>query len=236
LGSGFEAHGEGRMEGDREMRSKWIAVALIALGFAWVSTPASAALITMNVTGGAGIDVGDICLTTNGCPTTPAFTLSANVNPLTGTLVYDNVANTLSFTLVNSAAVGFGPAPFPALAAGQTFTGSAPVLSLPLGGGAVNLLSNGPGSATAPTVWSSLTNATNTPTVTSVNCTVGTGADQCGLAFGPSGWTVHDAAGALYNVYLVINLNTVPVPEPGTIALVGMGLAGLVVAGRRRRV
>jgi hypothetical protein len=212
-----------------------MAVAVIALGFAWVSTPASAALIDMNVTGGAGIDVGDICLSTNACPTTPAFTLSGST-AVTGTLVYDTVANTLSFTLVNSAAVSFGPSPFPAIAAGQTFTGSAPVLTLPLGGGAVNLLSNGNGSATAPTVWSSLTNATNTPTVTSLNCTVGTGADQCGFALGPAGWTVHDASGALYNVYLVLNVNTSIVPEPGTVSMVGMGLAGLVIAGRRRRV
>src|SRR6516225_10087883 len=152
------------------MRSKGMAVALIALGFVWFSTPASAALITMNVTGGAGIDVGDICLSTNGCPTTPAFTLSAST-PVTGTLVYDTVASTLSFTLVNSSAVNFGPSPFPALAAGQTFTGSAPVLALPLGGGAINLVSNGNGTATAPTVWSSLTSVTNSPTVTSVNGT-----------------------------------------------------------------
>jgi len=216
------------------MRSKSMAVALIALGFTWVSTPASAALITMPVTGGAGIDVGDICLSTNTCPTTPAFTLSASVNPVTGTFVYDTVANTLSFTLMNSAPVGFGPAPFPTLAALQTFTGSAPVLALPLGGGALNLVSNGNGSATvSPAAWSFVTNVTNTPTVTSVNCSVGTGADQCGFALGPGGWTVSDGTNT-YNVYLVLNVNTVP--EPGTIAMVGMGLAGLVVAGRRRSV
>ena len=172
-------------------------------------------------------------LSTNGCPTTPAFTLVGTV-PVTGTLVYNDVANTLSFTLTNTSTVNFTPGPPPSLGAGQVFSGSAPVLALPLGGGALNLLSNGTGSATAPTTWAGLATVSNSPTVTSINCTLGTGADQCGFALGPGGWTVQDGTGNLYNVYLVFNVNTVP--EPGTVAMLGVGLLGLVVAGRRRLV
>jgi hypothetical protein len=212
------------------MRLRTVAAALVVLGFTSVSSSASAALITINVTGGAGIDAQTaICLTGNSCPTTPAFTLSATV-PVTGTLTYDNGANTLSFALTNSAPVNFTPSPFPSIPAGQTFTGSAPVLSTPFGSG-ILLSSNGAGSATVPSVLPPLTVTSNTPTVTGIQCSIGTGADQCGFDLGPTGWTVQGTSA--YDVFMVFNLNTSPVPEPGTVAMLLVGLLGLVIVRRR---
>jgi len=116
------------------MRSRTVAVALIAFGLTCLSRPASATSITLPVTGGPGIDQGAICASGNSCPATPAFTLTGNA-AVNGSFVYDNVINTVSFTLNNIVPVSFVGAPFPQLAPGLFSATGIPVISIPLGGG-----------------------------------------------------------------------------------------------------
>ncbi|HBZ68327.1 MAG TPA: hypothetical protein DEP35_00625 [Deltaproteobacteria bacterium] len=217
------------------MRSRTLAVALIALGLACVSKPASATLITLPVTGGPGVDQGAICVSGNTCPTTPAFTLNGNA-AVNGSFVYDNVANTVSFNLNNIVPVSFVGAPFPALSPGlfSVLSSSAiPVTSIPLGGGEYEIVETGPATATAPLAWSPpFVTTGNTPVVSSLTCVVNTGADTCGFSLGPSGWTVTDGT-TNYNVFMTFDVN---VPEPDTIVMLIMGVLGLAVTRQRRAV
>jgi len=214
------------------MRSRTVVLALIALGLAFFSRPASANLITISVTGGPGIDQGAICLSGNSCPTTPAFTLSGTA-AVSGSFVYNDVANTVSFTLNNLVPVSFSGAPFPQLAPGVFSATGIPVTSTPLGGGAYQLSQAGSATATTPSSFLPLSTTSNTPAVSGFGCLVNNIADQCGFSLGPGGWTVTD--GSLnYNVFMTFNVNVVP--EPATVALVGVGVLGLAVARQRRAV
>jgi len=210
------------------MRSRTVAVALIAFGLTCLSRPASATSITLPVTGGPGIDQGAICASGNSCPATPAFTLTGNA-AVNGSFVYDNVINTVSFTLNNIVPVSFVGAPFPQLAPGLFSATGIPVISIPLGGGAYQIVQTAPASATAPLTFLPLSTTGNTPVVSALTCVVNTGADQCGFSLGPGGWTVTDGVKS-YNVFMTFNVN---VPEPGTLALVSVGVLGLALRQRR---
>jgi hypothetical protein len=214
------------------MRFRSMAVALIALGLASVPLRASASLITLPVLGGPGLDDGQICLTSVLCPGNATLTLTTE-GAVTGSFVYDDVANTVSFSLtLSSPAIFTGGGPPAAVLPGTVYTATGiPVLNIPLGGGAYELVQNGAAtSSTAVAGWGApYSQVVGTPNVSSLDCTVNSGADVCGVSLGPAGNLITDGA-TPYQVLETFNVN---VPEPATIAIVGAGLLGLLVAARR---
>lgn len=129
-----------------------------------------------------------------------------------------------------AAAANFGAAQF---LPGTSITASGiPVLNFPLGGGAFLLVQNGSATGLAsPFILSpALPVVANTPAISGLICTVGTGSDQCGFSAGPGGLTI-DAGGPLYDAFLTFNVN---VPEPTTVSLIGAGILGLGWVGRKR--
>src|SRR5215469_13022338 len=94
------------------MRSRTIAMALIVLGLACFSGPAVATLWVFPVTGGPGIDQGEICVHGSTCPGTPTWTVSGNtgVVPNNGLEFSYNDATGWAGPLFQTlGAVSFGP-------------------------------------------------------------------------------------------------------------------------------
>jgi len=220
-----------RHEGNENMRIRSWGVALIALGLVGFSVRASATLVTLPVTGGPGLDQGEVCLTTSLCPGTPVLSLVGNA-PVSGSLVFNDVANTVDFSLTLLVDASFGAV---AAGAGSTFVATGiPVMKIPIGGGAYQIVQLGTGSATAsiiPVPPASFTVTANTPDVSALTCQVGTGADQCGLSLGPGGLLLQDPSLTNYQAFVSFNVN---VPEPATLGLLGLGTGALVWVARRR--
>jgi hypothetical protein len=214
------------------MRFRSMGVALIALGLASVPLGVSASLITLPVLGGPGLDDGQICPTSLLCPGNPTLSLTTD-GAVSGSFVYDDVANTVSLSLTLLApAVFTGGGPPATLLPGTVFTVSGiPVLNIPLGGGAFELVQTGSATGVvSPVGWGApYSQVVGTPDVSSLDCTVGLGSDQCGVSFGPGGNVITDGV----NGYQVLETFNVNVPEPATVAILSMGLAGLVLASRR---
>jgi hypothetical protein len=213
------------------MRIRSWGVALIALAMASVSMRASATLVTLPVTGGPGLDQGEVCLTTSLCPGTPVLSLVGNA-PVSGSLVFNDVANTVDFSLTLLVDASFGAV---AAGAGSTFVATGiPVMKIPIGGGAYQIVQLGTGSALVsiiPVPPASYTVTANTPDVSGLTCVVGTGSDQCGLSLGPGGFGLVDPALTPYQAFVSFNVN---VPEPATLGLLGVGTGALLWFGRRR--
>jgi len=217
-------------------------MALIVLGLACFSGPAVATLWVLPVTGGPGIDQGEICVHGSTCPGTPSWTVSGNTGVLNNGLEFSyndatGWAGPLFQTLgpVNFTPTGpqLGPGIFDAL--------TIPMTQTPLPGGGFKITQSAPelGGSSAPTNWTQLVSVSSSPVVTQFTCTVGTGSDHCSGWFGPGGssssatstWEVKDSAGLLYDVALHFDVDVLP--EPSTIVMVSVGVLGLVI-GRRR--
>lgn len=120
------------------MRFRWLAALGVALGL--VAGSGSASAITLTVSGGNGLDQGQLCVSGSLCPGTPLFTLIGTA-PATGSFSYDPVGMTASFTLTLTADANFGGE---LIQAGSTFQAAGvPVLSTPLGGGAIEIFQSG---------------------------------------------------------------------------------------------
>lgn len=208
------------------MRFRWIPTLLLALG---LSAATGASALTLPVVGGPGLDQGQICSTSALCPGTPLLSLIGTA-AVTGSFTYNAGPGTVDFSLTLAANANFGAAQ---LLAGSTISATGvPVIAAPLGGGAFVITQIGPASGLASPVLLSpvLPVLANTPAISALTCTVGTGADQCGVSVGPAGLEIATQFGNV-NAFLTYNVN---VPEPGTALLLVGGLGGLAVAARRR--
>ena len=212
------------------MRFRSLGVTLIALGLASVPLRGSASLITLGVLGGAGLDDGQICLTGPLCPGNPLLTLTTE-GAVSGSFVYDDVANTVSFTLTLLApAVFTGGGPPATLLPGTVFSASGiPVLKIPSGGGYELIQIGTATGVVAPVGWGApYSQVVGTPDVSSLDCLVDTGS-QCGFSLGAGGNIITDGV----TPYQVLETFNVVVPEPATLAIVGVGLAALLLLNRR---
>jgi hypothetical protein len=209
------------------MRFRWMTVALAALALIVAASPARALLLP--VTGGPGLDQGQVCPTGSLCPGTPTYTLGGPAS-VAGSFTYNVGPSTVDFVLTLTGPAVFGPV---TVLAGTTVSAiGVPVISAPLGGGVVAIAQSGFATGLVSPVLSAppLTMVVNTPAVSALNCLIGTGADQCGVSLGAGGLTVN-SGGPNYDVFMTFNVN---VPEPGTMLLLAAGLAGIAFAGRKR--
>lgn len=201
----------------------WLAAVAIAMG----GTQAFA--LTLPVTGGPGLDQGELCVSGSLCPGTPTYSLIGTA-AVTGSFTYNAGPGTVDFVITLVAPASFG---LPSLLAGSTFSAiGVPVITAPIGGGAFVLAQAGPatGAAGPFLAFPPFPLLAATPAVSGLTCTVGTGADQCGVSLGAGGFTIDATPYGVYDAFLTFNVN---VPEPGTALLVFSGLTGLVFAGRR---
>lgn len=199
-------------------------LAALALVFGLAAAPAATFASTLTVTGGPGLDQGQICATGFLCPGTPAFSL-VGAAPVSGSFTYNSGPQTVDFLLTLTAPANFGGISF---LAGSTFSATGvPVISLPFGGGILVSQAGGATGLASPLFLSpSLAIVGNTPMVTGLTCSIGTGSDQCGVSLGAAGLEFGG-----YNAFLTFNTNVVPVPA--AVWLFGSAL-GLVGAMRRR--
>jgi hypothetical protein len=201
----------------------------LLVGLVLSMSTAAAFALTVPVTGGPGLDQGEICLSGSLCPGTPTFTLGGTA-AVSGSFTYNSGPGTVDFSLTLTAPAVFGPV---TVLPGTTFSAvGVPVASFPLGGGAVAIAQSGFATGLVSPLLSAppLTVIANTPEVSALSCFLGTGADQCGVSLGAGGLTVN-GGGPNYDVFLTFNVN---VPEPATMSLVGLGVLGLGWAGRKR--
>jgi hypothetical protein len=137
----------------------------------------------------------------------------------------------VDFTLTLTAPASFGAV---SLLAGSTFSAiGVPVITAPLGGGAFAIAQLGAAAGSAALLLSPVfPMLATTPAVSGLSCTVGTGADQCGVSLGPGGLTIDASPFGIFDAFVTFNVN---VPEPTTALLIVAGLSGLAWASRQRR-
>jgi hypothetical protein len=204
----------------------------IALCLAVAAAPASA--LTVPVVGGPGLDQGQVCVSGTLCPGTPSLSLTGPA-AATGSVTYNAGPSTVDITLTLTQNADFGG--LAQMLAGTTFSAlGVPVISFPFGSGIQVVQIGGAVGLASPlnlNVTGGASVLANTPAVSGLTCSFGTGSDQCGVSFGASGLSFQATALAQnYDAFVTFNVN---VPEPGTLVTLAFGVAGLAFAGRSRR-
>jgi hypothetical protein len=202
----------------------------LALVLGLMAAPAATMAATLTVTGGPGLDQGQICVTGNLCPGTPAFSL-VGAAPVTGSFTYNAGPQTVDFSLTLTAPANFGAV---SLVAGSTFTATGvPVIALPFGGGIqVVQVGAATGSASPFGVTAPFGVLASSPAISALTCSIGTGADQCGVSLGAAGFQLSGPGGpGVYDTFVTFNVNVVPVPAAVWLFGSALGLMGIM---RRR--
>ncbi len=198
----------------------------LALMLGLLTAPAATFATTLAVTGGPGLDQGELCTTGFTCPGTPVFSL-VGAAPVTGSFTYNPGPQTADFLLTLAAPANFGGL---FMAAGSTFSANGvPVISLPFGGGILVVQAGSASGLAAVTTIPGLPLIANTPFISGLTCSIGTGSDQCGVSLGAAGLQL-----GTFDAFLTFNTNVSVVPVPAAAWLFGsaLGLAGLL----RRRI
>lgn len=227
-------------------KTLWAAVLAGAVGLAG---PASAVIINLSVASG-GIDRGQVCTSVT-CATVPWQ--DDNTYGATGSIsIDDDGTPTISFGLfVDSSSIsGAAINGVTALTFDDaTYTATnitATAAAGPLAGQTIYTIGAGQ-NATISVVSLIETGGGTAAYVRSAvrvtgSCLVGGGTQVCGFTFGPAG-TPSDTTGRFYvggvdfalERYVRQTFDLGVVPEPGTVALLGLGLLGLAGMGRARQ-
>jgi hypothetical protein len=217
----------------------------LVLTVAAALTPAQSRATTVTVTGGGGLDQGEICLASGLCPSTPDVYGLSQDGGISGTFVYtpgSGSTGTVSFDLTLTA-----PAVFTATS-GSTSPGAIQLLANSTFSGTVNVTATASGSSSLLTQtglalsnddsfnFSTGTTALETtPIISALTCSIGPGSSACGLTLGPSDLQL-TSGGTQYSAQWTIDTIVTPVPVPAAAWLFGSALAGFAWALRKRRV
>ena len=206
-------------------------LAALSLVLGLMMAPAATFAATLTVTGGPGLDQGQICITGNLCPGTPVFSL-VGAAPVSGSFTYNSGPSTVDFTLTLLANANFPPA---ALLAGTTFTATGvPVIALPFGSGIQVVQFGAANGLVSPFLISpAFPILANTPVISGLTCSIGTGADQCGVSLGAGGLQIQNPSGGSFDAFVTFNVNVVPVPAAVWLFSSAIGLMGVM---RRRAI
>jgi hypothetical protein len=221
------------------------AVAWMGLG---LSLPAAGATISLTVSGG-GID-SDVTRTCTAVSCSNASTIwslgSGEEYAATGTITIDTTLNTMTIALAVATSVLDASGAQAAIDGGASslvfsgglYTGTVGITNVggtwQINGGATasatfTLVQAVGAGAGAPKVYAALS--------LSGSCLLdASNTGQCGLRFGATGTPNFQVAGAgfgAYNRFVRQQFNVDVVPEPGTLMLLGLGLAGLAIRSRR---
>ncbi len=206
-------------------------LAALSLVIGLITAPAATFAATLTVTGGPGLDQGQICSTPNLCPGNPVFSL-VGAAPVSGSFTYNAGPSTVDFTLTLLANASFPPA---ALLAGTTFTATGvPVIALPFGSGIQVVQFGAANGLVSPFLISpALPILANTPVISGLTCSIGTGSDQCGVSLGSGGLQISNGGGGSFDAFVTFNVNVVPVPAAVWLFGSALGLMGVM---RRRAI
>lgn len=230
------------------MFRKMLGLAALA-GVLGIAAPSGAAIINLTVASG-GIDRGQVCTSVT-CGTINWQNDSDFA--ATGTVTIDDTNNLLSLSFfVDGSSIG-GAAINGVTALNfddTTYTASnLSILQTPgsLPGQIVYSITGTANATISVATLSETGGASGAYTRLAVrvsgSCTLGAGTSACGFTFGPAG-TPSDTSGRYYvgplngfalDRYVRQTFDIGVVPEPGTLALLGVGLFGLAATGRHRR-
>lgn len=210
-----------------------IAAAALAFGLFGASQVSHAATIVLDVTGGTGLEQGDLCATTTGftCPTDPTLTLSGTATA-SGNFTINTSTDVASFSLTLTKNASFGGE---TLMAGSTvFASGVPVTASALTATEEQYTQSGsPLQGTASLSFNpTLATIQGTPSISALSCTTGTKTDICAVSLGAGGLEVGPDGNKIdYNGFLTFSVDTVPVPLPasGWLLLIGVGACLMLV-------